>query len=105
MVSKRLHIDPAGRAITAIAAASGEAALTQTTVAARVQHVAAIGHGGNGFDLEVAAARIWASGVYETVAIAVGKRCTAVRAASVSGFNALDAMNEENAVTLNSVAE
>jgi hypothetical protein len=101
----RLHIEPAARASIANAAASSEAALMQTVASAPVEQTAGMNTTPNAFDAEIAAARAWALGVHEAMALAVGRRCAAVAAVSTVGFNALDAMNEDNAVDLCSVVE
>jgi hypothetical protein len=101
----RLHIEPAARAITASAAASGEAALMQPVATTPVEQMAGTGTTPNAFDAEIAAARVWALGVYEAIALAVCRRCAAVVAVSTVGFNALDAMNEDNALDLSGVVE
>ena len=48
---------------------------------------------------------VWARGGHEVMAVAVATRGAAVGAVSATGFNALDAMNETNAVDLRTVAE
>ena len=47
----------------------------------------------------------WARGGHEGVAATVATRGAAAGAVSATGFNALDAMNETNAVDLRAVAE
>ena len=107
MPSGRLYIDPQARAVTTKAAASAEASLMQSAATAPAEEAcsAAAAATGNTLDVVVAGAITWAVGGHEGVATAVATRGVAVGDVSATGFNALDAMNETNAVDLRTVAE
>src|SRR4051794_16368516 len=100
MPSTRLYIEPQARAVTTKAAASGEASLMQSAATAPAEQIcsAAADAMANEFDAALAAAMSWACGGHEGVAATVATRGAAARAVSAAGFNALDAMNETNAV-------
>ena len=101
MPSTRLYIDPQARAVTTKAAASAEASLMQSAAAASPEQVCSATT--NAFDVGVAAAMAWARGGHEGIATTVATRGAAIGAVSATGFNALDAMNESNAVDLRTV--
>ena len=106
MPSTRLYIDPQARAVTTKAAASAEALLMQSAATAPAEQACSAEAAAteNTFDVAVAAAMAWALGGHEGIATAVATRGAAVGAVSATGFNALDAMNETNAVDLRTVA-
>jgi hypothetical protein len=103
MPSTRLYIDPQARAVTTKAAESPEASLLQSAATASPEQACSATT--NAFDVAVASAMAWARGGHEVVAAAVATRGAATCAVSATGFNALDAMNETNAVDLRTVAE
>ena len=106
MSSTRLYIDPQARAVTTKAAASAEALMQSASTAPVEQACSAEAAGtANTFDAAVAASMVWTRGGHEMMAAAVATRGAAVAAVSATGFNALDAMNETNAVDLRTVAE
>jgi hypothetical protein len=102
MPSTRLYVDPQARAVTTKAAASAEASLMQSAVSASPEQVCSATT--NTFDVGVAVAIAWARGEHEGIATTIATRGTATGAVSATGFNALDAMNETNAVDLRTVA-
>ena len=102
MPSTRLYIDPQARAVTTKAAASAEASLMQSAATASPEQVRSATT--NAFDVGVAAAMAWVRGEHEGIAAIVAARGAATGAVSATGFNALDAMNETNAVDLRTVA-
>jgi hypothetical protein len=102
MASTRLYIDPQARAVTTKAAASAEASLMQSTATASPEQGCSATT--NAFDVGVAAAMAWARGEYEGIATTVATRGAATGAVSATGFNALETMNETNAVDLRTVA-
>ena len=106
MPSTRLYIDPQARAVTTKAAASAEASLMQSAATGPAEEAcsAAAAATTNTFDVVVVAAMTWAVGGHEGVATAVATRGVALGDVSATGFNALDAMNETNAVDLRTVA-
>ena len=106
MPSTRLYIDPQARAVTTKAAASAEALLMQSAATAPAEQACSAEVAGteSTFDVAVAASMVWARGGHEVMAVAVATRGAAVGAVSATGFNALDAMNETNAVDLRTVA-
>jgi hypothetical protein len=107
MPSTRLYIDPQARAVTTKVAASAEASRLQSAATAAPEQAcsAAAAATANTFDVAVAVAMAWARGGHEGVAATVATRGAAAGAVSATGFNALDAMNETNAVDLRTVAE
>ena len=107
MPSTRLYIDPQARAVTTKAAASAEASLMQSAVTAPAEQAcsSAAAAVADTFDVAVGAAMAWARGEHEGMAAVVATRGAAAGAVSAAGFNALDAMNETNAVDLRTVAE
>jgi hypothetical protein len=106
MSSTRLYIDPQARAVTTKAAASAEAMLMQSAATAPAEQACSAEAAGteSSFDVAVAASMVWACGGHEVIAVAVATRGAAVGAVSATGFSALDAMNETNAVDLRTVA-
>ena len=102
MPSTRLYIDPQARAVTMKAAASAEASLMLSAATASPEQVCSAAT--NAFDVGVAAAMAWARGEHEGIATIVATRGAATGAVSATGFIALDAMNETNAVDLGAVA-
>jgi hypothetical protein len=102
MPSTRLYIDPQARAVTTKAAASAEAALMQSAATASPEQVCSATT--NAFDVGVAAAMAWVRGEHEGIATTVATRGAATGAVSATGFNALETMNETNAVDLRAVA-
>jgi hypothetical protein len=106
MPSTRLYIDPQARAVTTKAAASAEASLLQSAaIAPADQACSAPAATANAFDVAVAGAMTWARGGHEGVAAAVATRGAVTGAVSATGLNALETMNETNAVDLRTVAE
>jgi hypothetical protein len=101
MPSSRLYIDPQARSVTTKAAASAEASLMQRAATASPEQVCSATT--NAFDVGVAAAIAWARGEHEGIATTVATRAAATGAVSATGFNALETMNETNAVDLRSV--
>ncbi|MCU1699398.1 MAG: hypothetical protein JWR34_5461 [Mycobacterium sp.] len=106
MPSGRLYIDPQALAVTTKVAASAEASLMRSAATAPAEEAcaAAAAATGNTLDVVVAGAITWAVGGHEGVATAVATRGVGVGDVSATGFNALDAMNETNAVHLRAVA-
>ena len=106
MPSTRLYIDPQARAVTTKAAASAAASLMHSgaTAPAEQECPAELAGTANTFDVAVAASMVWARGEHEVMEAAVATRGAAVHTVSATGFNALDAMNETNAVDLRTVA-
>lgn len=102
MPSTRLYIDPQARAVTTKAAASAEASLMRSAATASPEQVCSAMT--NAFDVGVAAAMAWARGEHEGIATTVATRGAATGAVSATGFNALETMNETNAVDLRTVA-
>ena len=101
----RLSIDPQARAVTTKAAVSAEASLLQSAATAPAEGAcSAAAATGNTLDVVVVGAITWAVGGHAGVATAVATRGVAVGEVSATGFNALDAMNEANAVHLRTVA-
>jgi hypothetical protein len=106
MPSGRLYIDPQALAVTTKAAASAQASLMRSGATAPAEEAcsAAAAATGNTLDGVVAGAITWAVGGHEGVATAVATRGVGVGDVSATGFYALDAMNETNAVHLGAVA-
>ena len=105
MPSTRLYIDPQARAVTTKAAASaGASPLQSAAILPAEQPCSAATATANAFDVALAAAMAWARGGHEGVAATVATRGAATGAVSTTGFNALDTMNETNAVDLRTVS-
>jgi hypothetical protein len=84
------------------AAASAEASLTLSAATSSPEQVCSTAT--NAFELGVAAAMAWARGEHEGIATIVATRGAATGAVSATGFIALEATNETNAVDLGAVA-
>jgi hypothetical protein len=102
MPSTRLHIDPTARAVTAIAAAGGEAEMIRNAATGPAEYLAPAAQGAapNGFNQAAAGLTTAAGSVRQVVAQALASCAVTIGSASESGFNALDQTNARNAVDL-----
>ncbi|WP_301144706.1 hypothetical protein [Mycolicibacterium fortuitum] len=105
MSATRLRLDSAAQAVSANAAARAEMDVVRTRAHAIAELAAVKEATPNGFNQAATALTAAARELDRSLCALVAARGVAVAAVSASGFAALDAMNEDNAVALSTLGE